>query len=93
VRWTLLALIDAEERGLDAASMSGVRADEARRVGAPAVAAFGLSGDWLVNVLVAVGNYAEIFERHLGGDTPMQLSRGLNALWNQGGLLYAPPMP
>lgn len=93
VRWTLFALIDAEERGLDSASMSGAKADEARRIGAPAVAAFGLEEDWLVNVLAAVGNYAEIFEGHLGEDTPMQLSRGVNALWNQGGLLYAPPMP
>lgn len=93
VRWTLLALIDAEERGLDAAAVAGAKADEARRVGAPAVAAFGLDADWLIDVMAAVGNYAEIFDRHLGEDTPMQLSRGVNALWNQGGLLYAPPMP
>ena len=42
---------------------------------------------------LGVGNYGEIFERNLGEQTPMQLSRGVNALWTQGGILYAPPMP
>ena len=93
VRWTLFGLIDAEEQKLDAASMAGAGADEARAMGAPAVAALGLSDDWLVQVLAGVGNYGEIFERNLGEQTPMQLSRGVNALWTQGGILYAPPMP
>lgn len=93
VRWTLYALIDAEEQGLDAASMEGTGAAAARSMGAPAVKALGLSDDWLVTVLADVGNYAEIFARNLGVETPMQLSRGVNALWTQGGILYAPPMP
>lgn len=93
IRWTLFALIDAEEQGLDAASMTGVGADAAKAMGAPAVKALGLSEDWLVKVLAGVGNYGEVFERNLGGETPMQLSRGVNALWTQGGILYAPPMP
>jgi len=93
VRWTLFGLIDAEEQKLDAASMAGAGAEEARAMGAPAVAALGLSDDWLVQVLAGVGNYGEIFERNLGEQTPMQLSRGVNALWTQGGILYAPPMP
>lgn len=46
-----------------------------------------------MQVLAGVGNYGEIFERNLGEQTPMQLSRGVNALWTQGGILYAPPMP
>lgn len=93
VRWTLYALIDAEEQGLDAASMAGKGADAARAMGAPAVQALGLSEDWVGKTLAAVGNYGEIFERNLGDATPMQLSRGVNALWTQGGILYAPPMP
>jgi len=93
IRWTLFALIDAEEQGLDAASMTGAGADAAKAMGAPAVKALGLSEDWLVKVLAGVGNYGEVFERNLGGETPMQLSRGVNALWTQGGILYAPPMP
>jgi general L-amino acid transport system substrate-binding protein len=93
IRWTLFALIDAEEQGLDAASMSGAGADAAKAMGAPAVKALDLSEDWLVKVLAGVGNYGEVFERNLGEETPMQLSRGVNALWTQGGILYAPPMP
>jgi general L-amino acid transport system substrate-binding protein len=50
-----------------------------------------LSDDWAVNVITAVGNYAEIFDRHLGLDTPLELDRGLNRQWTDGGLLYAPP--
>jgi general L-amino acid transport system substrate-binding protein len=93
VRWTLFALIDAEERGLGTAAMAAAGADEARLMGAPAVKSLGLADDWLVKVLAGVGNYAEIFDRNLGEQTPMQLSRGVNALWTQGGILYAPPMP
>jgi general L-amino acid transport system substrate-binding protein len=93
VRWTLYALIDAEEQGLDAASMTGAGAAAAKAMGAPAVKALGLSEDWLVTMLADVGNYGEIFARNLGEATPMQLSRGVNALWTQGGILYAPPMP
>lgn len=93
IRWTLFALIDAEEQGLDAASMAGAGGAEAKAMGAPAVKALGLTDDWLVKVLAGVGNYGEIFERNLGQETPMQLSRGVNALWTQGGILYAPPMP
>lgn len=93
VRWTLFALIDAEERGLGTVAMAADGADQARQMGAPAVKALGLADDWLVKVLAGVGNYAEIFERNLGEETPMQLSRGVNALWTEGGILYAPPMP
>ncbi|KQU99236.1 amino acid ABC transporter substrate-binding protein [Devosia sp. Root105] len=93
IRWTLFALIDAEEQELDAASMGGAGADTAKAMGAPAVKALGLADDWLVKVLAGVGNYGEVFERNLGEETPMQLSRGVNALWTQGGILYAPPMP
>jgi general L-amino acid transport system substrate-binding protein len=51
-----------------------------------------LPHDWLVKLIGGVGNYGEIFERNLGPDTPLKLNRGMNALWNEGGLLYAPPM-
>ncbi len=92
VRWTLNALINAEEDGLDAASMA-VPADraDAMRLGEPA-AALDLAPDWVVKVIASVGSYAEIFERNLGSQTPLELNRGLNALWSQGGILYAPPM-
>jgi general L-amino acid transport system substrate-binding protein len=92
VRWTLFALINAEEAGLDAASMATpADREEAIRMG-EAAAALDLAPDWVVQVLRSVGSYKEIFDRNLGSETPLQLSRGLNALWSQGGILYAPPM-
>ncbi len=51
----------------------------------------GLDPEWVINVITAVGNYGEIYERNLGAATPFALERGLNALWTDGGLLYAPP--
>ena len=52
----------------------------------------GLKKDWAVHALKAGGNYGEIFDRYVGEKTPLGLSRGLNALWKNGGILYAPPM-
>src|SRR5215813_5797483 len=92
VRWTLFALINAEELGLSSRSVVTSNRQLAVELAAPAARALGLSDDWLINVIGGVGNYAEMFERNLGQDTPLELSRGLNALWNEGGLLYAPPM-
>jgi general L-amino acid transport system substrate-binding protein len=92
VRWTLFALINAEELGLSSRSVVTTHRQLGMELAAPAARALGLSGDWLINVIAGVGNYAEIFERNLGQDTPLELSRGMNALWKEGGLLYAPPM-
>ena len=50
-----------------------------------------LSDDWAANIIRTVGNYSEIFERHIGKNTPIGLDRGLNALWNKGGIMYAAP--
>ena len=52
----------------------------------------GLPDDWVVRIIRHVGNYADSFERHLGEKSPLKLTRGLNALWNAGGILYAPPV-
>ncbi|MCB1487408.1 MAG: amino acid ABC transporter substrate-binding protein [Bauldia sp.] len=97
VRWVLYGLINAEEAELTAASVDEKTGDPAKRqkamqFGAPGVKEFGLADDWLIVVLDAVGNYGDIFERNLGEDTPLALRRGVNALWTQGGILYAPPM-
>ena len=54
-------------------------------------AELGLSNDWAYQVIKQVGNYSEIFERNIGVNTPLGISRGLNALWTKGGLLYSPP--
>ena len=97
VRWTLYGLINAEEADLTAASVDAKTGDPAKRqkailFGQAAVKEFGLADDWLAVVIASVGNYGEIFDRNLGENTPLALRRGVNALWTQGGILYAPPM-
>lgn len=92
VRWVLFGMIDSEEIGLSSTSVGTDKAAEAARLGALSGPALGLSDDWLAKVIGGVGNYGEVFARNIGEDTSMQLSRGLNALWTQGGILYAPPI-
>ena len=52
----------------------------------------GLDENWAYNIIKQVGNYGEIYDRNVGPNTPLQLERGLNALWNQGGIMYAAPV-
>lgn len=97
VRWTLMALIDAEELGISRENidtMGSSKLAEVRRflgleadVGEP----LGLARDWAAQVVRQVGNYGEIFERTVGRRSPLQLERGLNATWLNGGLMYAMP--
>jgi len=98
VRWTLNALIAAEELGVTSANLeelaSGTDNPEINRLlGSEGTLGemLGLSADWAKNAIAAGGNYGEIFERHIGQNTPIGLARGLNAQWTQGGLLYSPP--
>jgi general L-amino acid transport system substrate-binding protein len=96
VRWTIFALIDAEELGVTAANVDAmaVSAD-------PAIASLlaplpeelpGLAPRWSRDALKSGGNYGEIYARNLGAESRARLARGLNALWRDGGLLYAPPL-
>ena len=99
VRWTLNALIAAEEYGVtsanvaDQASAPGDTPEVNRLLGTEENlgAMIGLEQDWAVRAIEAGGNYGEIFERYLGESTPIGLSRGLNALYTDGGLMYSPP--
>jgi general L-amino acid transport system substrate-binding protein len=97
VRWTMFALILAEEKGIGKANAADKRTGgdlETRRLlaGIPSVGAkLGLADDWAFQVISQVGNYGEIFERNLGKGSAFLLDRGLNKPWDQGGLLYAPP--
>ena len=63
--------------------MLGVEADT--KIGTD----LGLDNDWVVNIVKAVGNYGEIFERNVGTGSPLKIARGINALWTKGGLQYA----
>jgi general L-amino acid transport system substrate-binding protein len=53
---------------------------------------FGLTNDWVVRIIRHVGNYAEIFDRNVGENSRLKIDRGLNKLWNKGGIQYAPPI-
>lgn len=99
VRWTYYALVIAEEKGITKANIEEVSATTAdpevkRLLGTEGDmgAMLGLDPMWAKNAISANGNYGEIFEANLGASTPIGLARGLNALWTQGGLQYAPPL-
>lgn len=97
VDFSVLAMIDAEELGITSKNV-----DEMLKSQNPVVqrflgvipgngAALGLDEKWAYNIVKQVGNYGEIFERNVGVHTKLGLKRGLNALWTNGGLMYAPP--
>jgi general L-amino acid transport system substrate-binding protein len=97
VRWTLFSLIEAEELGITKENAEagltsanpvvtrflGVEGDNGKQLG--------LDPRFAYSIVSAVGNYGEIFERNLGASSELKIDRGLNALWNKGGLMYAPP--
>ena len=95
VKWTVFTIIEAEELGVTSENVQEmVDSDNpaiARLLGAEESLIPGLDADWVVNVISAVGNYAEIYDRNLGPGTPTALERGLNALYTDGGILYAAP--
>ena len=112
VRWTLMALIQAEELQITQANVGARSGNEAEDpevrlllgVGDPGDidgdglsdgdlgAALGLPPDWAARAIAAVGNYGEIYERNVGELSDLELKRKLNALWTDGGLMYAPPI-
>jgi general L-amino acid transport system substrate-binding protein len=98
VQWAHYALITAEELGVTQANV-----DEKLKSDNPAIRrllgvegnfgqGLGLTNDWAYRIIKAVGNYGESFERNVGMGSPIKIRRGLNALWSQGGLQYAPPI-
>jgi general L-amino acid transport system substrate-binding protein len=98
VAWTLYALIDAEEAGVTSRNIESLAAAKTHRIrrllgveGAFGPAT-GLRAGFIADVIRAVGNYGEIFDRHFGPETGAAVVRGQNGLWINGGLLYAPPV-
>jgi len=98
IRWTYNAVVAAEELGITQANVmemaKGTNNPEINRMlgtEGDLGAMLGLNKDWAVKILSSVGNYSEIFNRHIGPDTEIGLERGLNALWTNGGLQYTPP--
>jgi general L-amino acid transport system substrate-binding protein len=98
VKWVLFAMINAEEFGITQKNI-----DTMLKSSNPAIKRFvgtegnygeqlGLSKDWAVRIVRLVGNYGEVFARNVGKDSPLKIDRGLNKLWNKGGIQYAPPI-
>jgi general L-amino acid transport system substrate-binding protein len=98
-KWVVFGLIEAEEYGITKDNVDKMLAETTD----PAVMRMlgksedtgkllGLDKEWMVRALKAVGNYGEIYERNVGPKTPLNLPRGLNNLWNKGGIMYAPPI-
>jgi len=99
VRWSLNAMINAEEMGITSENINKMTYNEitpaeARFIGREGKfgAELGLADDWAYQIIRQVGNYGESYERNVGPNTPLKLDRGVNALWSQGGILYAAPI-
>jgi len=98
VKWTLFAMINAEELNITSKNIDEMKAssnpDIKRFVGTEGNYGeqLGLAKDWAVSIVKLVGNYGEVFERNVGSDSPLKIDRGLNKLWNKGGIQYAPPI-
>jgi general L-amino acid transport system substrate-binding protein len=99
VRWTLYAMLEAEELGISSENVDDLKANSTnpnvrRLLGVEGDMGQGLGvpNDWGYQVIKQVGNYGEMFERNVGTSTPLKIERGLNALWTNGGLQYAMPV-
>ena len=98
VKWTHFCMVNAEELGVtsaNAADMAGSDNPAIKRLlGTEGEfgSNLGVGNDWCANIVSQVGNYGEVFDRNVGPNTPLAISRGVNALWTDGGLQYAPPI-
>ena len=98
VKWTLYAMINAEELGVTSKNideaLKSKKPDVMRLVGNEGIYGedLGLSKDWAVRIIRHVGNYGEMYERNVGSESKLNIPRGLNQLWNAGGIQYAPPI-
>lgn len=98
VKWTLYAMIAAEELGITQKNVDEIAKSDKpeikRAVGTDGNLGeqLGLTKDWLVRIVKAVGNYGETFERNVGSGSKLGIARGLNNLWSKGGIQYAPPI-
>jgi len=97
-KWVIFATMAAEEYGVTSANVDDLKSTSTnpeilRLLGVEGDMGLklGLSNDWAYNVIKQVGNYAEIYARNLGEETPTYIPRGLNSLYSDGGILYAPP--
>ncbi|HYX01114.1 MAG TPA: amino acid ABC transporter substrate-binding protein, partial [Reyranella sp.] len=98
VRWALFAQLEAEEYGITSKNVDEMLKSEnpgiKRILGVtPGMGkALGVDEKWVYNIVKQVGNYGEMFDRNVGTGSPLKIDRGLNKLWTQSGLQYAPPI-
>jgi general L-amino acid transport system substrate-binding protein len=98
VKWTLFAMINAEEMGVNQKNVDEMakseKPDLKRALGTDGNLGeqLGLTKDWFYRIIKAEGNYGEAYERNVGSGSKLQIARGLNQLWNKGGIQYAPPI-
>lgn len=98
VKWTLYAMINAEELGITSANIDDAlkskKPDVMRLVGTEGAYGeqLGLTKDWAARIIRRVGNYGEVYERNIGSGSKLRIPRGLNQLWSAGGIQYAPPI-
>ena len=98
VKWTHYAMLNAEELGVSSQNLDeavkSTKPDVKRLVGTEDNHGeqIGLTKDWAVRVIRHVGNYGEVFERNVGNGSRLAIPRGLNSLWTNGGIQYAPPI-
>lgn len=99
VTWSMFVQVNAEELGISSENVAKIKSETtdpgiARLLGTEGDmgAQLGLSADWAYNIIALVGNYGEVFENNVGPNTPVGLPRGINNLWTEGGVMYAPPV-
>ena len=100
VKWVMYGMLEAEEYGISTATVDGMKASSTDPVVQRLLGGgnedtgklLGLDKDWMARVIKSVGNYGESFDRNVGAKSPVNLPRGVNNLWNKGGLMYAYPL-
>ncbi|KGE77902.1 amino acid ABC transporter substrate-binding protein [Halomonas salina] len=99
VQWSVFAMINAEELGVTSDNVDEMQQNPpnpqvARLLGGDGNYGeqMGLENDWAYDIIAQVGNYGEVFAATVGEESPLAIGRGINALWNEGGILYAPPI-
>ncbi|ADZ93335.1 amino acid ABC transporter substrate-binding protein [Marinomonas mediterranea] len=99
VTWAMFVQVNAEEMGISSKNVAKIKAESKdpairRLLGAEGNMgeSLGLGADWAYDIIAEVGNYGEVFENNVGPNTPVGLPRGINNLWTEGGVMYAPPV-
>jgi general L-amino acid transport system substrate-binding protein len=99
VKWSLYLMVDAEENGVSQANVDDLKANSKNPVQRRILGLegglgknLGVANDWGYQIIKQVGNYGDVYDKHIGPSTPVGLERGVNALWTNGGLQYAMPV-